>query len=163
MDSVSVVADGGHQRLRGDLAAEDALQVGVGLTPAEEVEVELLEVEQLHQVGGGGRHVSPPSRDRGLVRRGRRGTARTELADLVPGRQRLVGGEQAGAGLLGVLEGVVLLLEAGDHLAHLGVAGQVAGDLLLALLGRRAQHGEVDGQPTAPLDVLEQRERPPCG
>ena len=39
-------AHAGDQRLRRDLAAEDPLAVGVGLLPAEEVVVELLEVEQ---------------------------------------------------------------------------------------------------------------------
>ena len=40
----------GDERLRGHLAAEHPLQQGVGLGAAEEVEVDRLEVEQLHEL-----------------------------------------------------------------------------------------------------------------
>ena len=43
-------AAGGDERLRGDLPAEDALGVLVGAEPAEQVDLEHLELEQVEQV-----------------------------------------------------------------------------------------------------------------
>ena len=139
--------DRGHQRLRGHLAAVDARPRA---SPA--------------GCRGTGRRRGPRGRAarRGRGRAGRARVAGPRLgharvlpsgvrvvepgqelleltADLVAGRQRLVVGEQARPGLLGLLEGVVLPLEGLDDLAHLLVGGQVAGDLLLALLGQGAQ------------------------
>src|SRR5690349_17271530 len=80
-------------------------------------------------------------------------------ADLLAGRQGLVLREQAAALGLGAGEGVVLLLERGDDLLHLVVGGEVATDLLLALLGQLAELVEVDRQPGGELDLLQQRLR----
>ena len=138
-----------EQRLGGDLAAEHALPVGVGLAPAEQVDVEVLEVEQLDEVVGGGGHGDSCAVGlaglAGVGGSGLVGVGSVEagqellelLADLLTGRQRLVVREQAAAALLGALEGVVLLLERRDDLADLLVGGEVAGDLGLAVLGLR--------------------------
>jgi len=42
-------APGRHERLRGDLAPEDALALLVGLDPAEDVDLDGLEVQEVHQ------------------------------------------------------------------------------------------------------------------
>ena len=86
------------QRLRGHLAAEDPLQVGVGLLAAEEVAVDVLEREQLDELLGGCGHLRPPPVVVGV------GLGPVEpgeelldlVADLVAGRERLVGRQQAG-------------------------------------------------------------------
>jgi len=81
----------------------------------------------------------------GLVRAVEPGQETLELlADLLARWQRLVGGQQGRPGLLAELEGVILLLQAGDDLADVVVAGEVAGDLGLGLLGVAEQ--TVDGQ-----------------
>ena len=48
--------DPGQQRLGGDLAAEDALPVGLRLAAAVEVDVDELEVEELAELVGGRWH-----------------------------------------------------------------------------------------------------------
>jgi hypothetical protein len=51
-------AAGGHQRLPGDLAAEDPLQGLLRAAPTEDVDLDLLQVEQVDKpLGGVGRHV----------------------------------------------------------------------------------------------------------
>ncbi len=64
--------------LRGDLATEDPLQLRVGLAPAEQVEIDLLEVEEVGDFVGGARHAEPlRRRRRGRAGPVRRGSART--------------------------------------------------------------------------------------
>ncbi len=52
-------AGGGHHGLRGDLPAEDALALGAGLDAAEQVDLELLEVEQCDELLGTAGHQRP--------------------------------------------------------------------------------------------------------
>ena len=77
-------------------------------------------------------------------------------ADLLTAGQRLVVGQQVGG--LGV-EGVVLLLEAGDHVAHVVGVGDLGGDLDLAGLAGLLERRLVPLQPGDVLEPLEQRGR----
>ncbi len=90
----------GDERLRGDLAAVDPLPHALGLLAAVEVGVELLEVQQRHQLAG---RVAPLGLSRGVlirllrsrrVVRDRPGTART--AGRSPPRSGAAGPRRAG-------------------------------------------------------------------
>ena len=77
------------QRLGRDLAAEDALPVGVGAVAPEEVGVEGLDVEELDELRGGRRH--PESLSLVVLGTVEAGQELLELpADLLPRRDRLV-------------------------------------------------------------------------
>ena len=71
VDAAVVVdrAGRGHERLPGDLAPEDALAVLVGRHAPEDVDLDRLEVEQLHEgVDGVLRHAGKRSDERSRTR-----------------------------------------------------------------------------------------------
>ena len=142
----------GDQRLRGDLAAEDALPVGVGLAPAEQVRRRGLRGPGARpaprRAGHAGYSGPSPAGSRRRVRRGRPGTART--ARRSPRRSAVGSSRPAGwRPLLGPLERVVLLLQPGHDLAPPPRCPRGSGRSRPPAPRPLAQVDEVDGQPPA--------------